>query len=230
MKSVTLGTVSLGAVALWSFVGIAAAQSASSPILNSLEVRRLVASAQPADNVRLSAHFAALADQYTTDAKKHDAMAQIYKGTTNRQLSASMGVHCAQLAEIDRQSAVALRELAAYHEQLGKGVTSTPPAGAARFESGSGAPDPTDQQVRALAANAKTQADHRALEQYFLALAKQYKAAETEHATMVVTYRGSRIASGAAHCDRLVKLSRDGAKEASAAAAIQKQLAEIAGK
>jgi len=38
-------------------------------------------------------------------------------------------------------------------------------------------------------------------------------------------YRGTRIAQAAVHCDRLVTLSRDSAKEATAAAAMHKDLA-----
>jgi hypothetical protein len=42
------------------------------------------------------------------------------------------------------------------------------------------------------------------------------------------TYRGTRIAQAAVHCDQLVKLSRDEAKEATEAAAMHKQLASVA--
>jgi hypothetical protein len=42
------------------FAGNALSQTAS-PILNTLEVQKLVASGEPADNAKLSAHFAALA-------------------------------------------------------------------------------------------------------------------------------------------------------------------------
>ena len=42
------------------------------------------------------------------------------------------------------------------------------------------------------------------------------------------TYRGTKIAQAAVHCDRLVTLSREEAKEATAAAAMHKQLAGVA--
>ncbi len=45
---------------------------------------------------------------------------------------------------------------------------------------------------------------------------------------MANAYRGTRIAQAAVHCDRLVTLSRDEAKEATEAAAMHKQLANIA--
>jgi hypothetical protein len=43
-----------------------------------------------------------------------------------------------------------------------------------------------------------------------------------------MSYRGTRIAQAAAHCDRLVTLSREEAKEATEAAAMHKQLAGLA--
>jgi hypothetical protein len=78
-----------------------------------------------------------------------------------------------------------------------------------------------------MAAKASTPADHRALEEYFLTLAKRYAAEANEHITMANTYRGTRLAQAAVHCDRLVKLSRDEAKEATEAAAMHKQLADV---
>ena len=70
-------------------------------------------------------------------------------------------------------------------------------------------------------------ADHRALQEYFLTLAKRYTADATEHATTANTYRGTKIAQAAAHCDNLVRLSKDAAKEATAAAEMHKQLAGV---
>ena len=109
----------------------------------------------------------------------------------------------------------------------GAWCVSTIPAGSGRFESGAGAPAPTDEELRALAARASTPADHRALEEYFLTAATRYTADANEHATMAAVYRGTRIASAAVHCDRLVTLSRDEAKEANAAAARHKDLAGV---
>jgi hypothetical protein len=45
---------------------------------------------------------------------------------------------------------------------------------------------------------------------------------------MAQAYRGTRIAQAAVHCDRLVTLSRDEAKEANAAGEMHKQLATVA--
>ena len=79
-----------------------------------------------------------------------------------------------------------------------------------------------------MAAKASTPAEHRALEEYFLTLAKQYTADATEHATTANTYRGTRTTQAAVHCDTLVRLSKDAAKEATAAAEMHKQLAGVA--
>jgi hypothetical protein len=79
-----------------------------------------------------------------------------------------------------------------------------------------------------MAAKASTPADHRALEEYFLTLAKRYTAQASEHATTASTYRGTKVAQAAVHCDNLVRMSRDAAKEATEAAAMHKQLAGVA--
>ena len=129
---------------------------------------------------------------------------------------------------LNTQSATTLRELATYHQKLASGAAATPPAGGGRFEGGAGAHAPTDQELNAMAAKAGTPADHHALEEYFLTLAKRYTAEANEHAAVANTYRGTRIAQAAVHHDRLAGLSRDEAKEATAAAEMHKQLAGIA--
>jgi hypothetical protein len=45
---------------------------------------------------------------------------------------------------------------------------------------------------------------------------------------MAQAYRGTRIAQAAVHCDRMVDLSREAAKEATTAAEMHKQLANVA--
>jgi hypothetical protein len=59
-------------------------------------------------------------------------------------------------------------------------------------------------------------------------LAKRYTAEANDHVTTASIYRGTRNAQAAVHCDRLVALSRDLAKEATDAAAMHKQLAGVA--
>ena len=200
-----------------------------SPILNALEVQKLVASTEPADNARLSAHFAALADRYAREATRHGALARAFIASPTRRTPTNTAAdHCKRLAALNKQSADTLRELAAYHEKRAAGATATVPKGGTKFQAGAGAPEPADDELSALAARANTPADHHALEEYFQTAAKRYRDAVNEHSSMAQAYRGTRIAQAAVHCDRLVSLSRDEAKEAMAAAELHKQLAAAA--
>ena len=227
MRTNSIRIIASVVVTLAAFISTATAQTPS-PILNALEVQKLVASADPADNARLSAHFAALADSYAREASRHTAMANAFIASpTRRTPTNSAADHCKRLAGLNQRSADTLRELAAYHEKRAAGVAATAPKGAAQFHAGAGAPEPTDAELNALAARASTAADHHALEEYFTAAAKRYREAVNEHAVMAQAYRGTRVAQAAVHCDRLVTLSRDEAKEATAAAEMHKQLATV---
>jgi hypothetical protein len=229
MTTLTVRTLAMAALAIVTFVGTAASQTAS-PILNSLDVRTLVARAEPGDHARLSAHFAALAERYAADAKRHTVMAYAFVGSPTRRMAANTAAdHCRRIAQLNTESAEALRELAAHHEKLAVGIPSIAPPAGARFHDGAGAPEPTDAELSALAARASTPADHRALEEYFLTAAKRYTADANDHAAMANAYRGTRIAHAATHCDRLVKIGRDAAREATEMAAHHKQLAALAG-
>ena len=227
MRTHQIRSLSIPTLAFLVFAGNAVAQDRSSAVLNTLEVQQLVKRAEPGDSARLAAHFAALADRYTAEAKRHTSMAQSFVGNPSRNLGTGMSAHCKQLADLNTKSTTELRELAAYHQKLASGVTATPPAAGARFEGGAGAPAPTEQELNAMAAKASSPAEHRALEEYFLTLAKRYTADATEHATTANTYRGTKIAQAAVHCDNLVRLSRDAAKQATAAAEMHKQLAGV---
>jgi hypothetical protein len=228
MRTLLIRSLSLPALALLVLSGNAVAQDKSSVVLNTLEVQQLVKRAEPADSARLAAHFTALAERYTAEAKRHIAMSQSFVGNPSRNLGTSMSVHCKRLAELNTQSATTVRELATYHQKLASGAAATLPPAGAPFQGGAGAAAPTEQELNALAAKASTPADHRALEEYFLTLVKQYNADANQHEATASTYRGTKIAQAAVHCDQLVKLSRDEAKEATAAAAMHKQLAGIA--
>jgi hypothetical protein len=143
MKPITFRTMAMGALATVMVAGAAAAQAPASPILNTLEVRKLVESNEPADNARLGAHFAALADRYAADAKRHEAMAQAFIAAPTRRTPANTAAdHCKRLATLNKQSAETLRELAAHHEKLAAGAPSTSPKGAAPFLGGAGSPEP----------------------------------------------------------------------------------------
>ena len=156
-------------------------------------------------------------------------MAEAFIASPIRRTSANSAAdHCKRLEQLNLRSAATLRELAAHHEKLAAGKGSGVPRGAARFEAGAGAPVPNAEELTALAAKASLPADHRALQEYFLALVKRYTADANVHVAMAQAYRGTRIAQAAVHCDRLVALSKDSAKEATAAATMHKELAGVA--
>src|SRR5688572_578220 len=227
MNTFTFRRLAIGTLAVLMFAGTALSQPAA-PILNTLEVQKLVASSAPADNAKLSAHFTALADRYEAEARRHTTMAQSYVGNPNRSTGGGMSIHCKRLEELNTQTATTLRELADHHKALAAGRASTAPAGGGRFQGGSGAPEPTEAELKALASKVVTRADHRALQEYFLTAAKRYTADATAHAAIAQSYRGTRIAQAADHCDRLVANAREAAKEATAAAEMHGQFANLA--
>ena len=227
MTTFTFRPLAIGTLALLMFGGNALSQTAA-PVLNTLEVQKLVASSAPGDNVTLSAHFTALADRYAAEARRHTAMAQSYVGNPNRSTGGGMSIHCKRLAELNTESATTLRELADHHKALAAGAASTAPAGAGRFQGGAGATEPTEAELKALATKAATPADHRALQEYFLTAAKRYTADANDHTAIARSYRGTRIAQAADHCDRIVASARESAKEATAAAGMHAQLANLA--
>jgi hypothetical protein len=226
MRTIRLRALAIGALGILAVATAAPAQTRSPGLLSSVEVRQLVQRAEPGDHARLSVHFAALDEQYTAEASRHRSMSQGFAGNPSRGLGTGMTAHCNHLADLNTQSATTLRELAVYHNRLAAGTTSATPADRARFQEGAGAPNPTDQELRALAETARTPSDHRTLEEYFLTLATRHAAAAKDHAAMAQTYRGTRLAGAGVHCDRLVALSRDSAREATEAAAMHKHLAD----
>jgi hypothetical protein len=153
-----------------------------------------------------------------------------YEGLRHRVVTC--GFTCIAIGQGGEVSAklrvVRLRELALYHDKRASGAAAIAPKDAARFQAGAGASEPSDDELRALAAKAGSAADHHALEEYFATAAKRYRDEANQHNAMAQAYRGTRIAQAAVHCDRLVTLSRDEAKEATAAAEMHKQLAIVA--
>lgn len=233
MRTTRLGTpirLSL-AVAATAFVTLAsssvAAQERPPGLLNTLEVRSLVARGDPVDNDRLFAHFRVLWDRYLTEAERHDSMARSFTGNPNRASGSGRSEHCKQLAHLNRQSAKTLRELALYHKHLAEGPPATLPPGAARFQGGAGAPDPSEQELDALAAQARTRADHLALEEYLRTLARRYTRDANEHMTQALTFRGGRLAQAAVHHEDLANAARQAAHEATRAAELHRQLATV---
>jgi hypothetical protein len=226
MKPIHVRSFVLSALTVWTFgSAVASAQDTSPALLNALEVQRLVARSAPGDHVQLSAHFTAVADNYAAEAKRHTSMSRGAVGNPSRSLVTSLGAHCKRLAELNTESATALRELAAHHLKLSAGASAPAPAAGARFEAGAGARVPTDQELSALAGSAQTPAEHGALEAYFVTLAKRYSADADAHAALAKAYRGGRFPQVAVHCERAAKLARDAANEANAAAAMHRTLA-----
>lgn len=226
MKTFT-ATVFLAALAFGAVASVAAQQPASSDLLTASQVRQLIASAQPADHARLRAHFDALAAKYTADAAQHTAMARAAGGNPNRRAGGDPSGHHNRLAALAKESAGITRELATHHGQLAAGVASTAPRGSTRFEQGAGAPAaPSEKQLLDLAAKARTPAEHGELAEYYQTLAKQYSTDAADHSAMAAAYRGTRSGTPmASHCDRLVQIARDEAKEATALAADHRQMA-----
>jgi hypothetical protein len=210
--------------------GSATAQTASG-VLNSLEVQRLVTEGTPAANATLAKHFAALADKYAMEAAAHNAMASAYMGNPNHSLGGGMRVHCKNLADLATASAKTAREMVTYHNNLAAGASPEPPKGAVAFDAGAGASAPTTEELKRLAAEAHTAADHHALEEYFVTLARRETTNAKAHAAMANSFRvsGQRRGSefAAMHYDSLAKLARDAAKEAEAAATMHRQLANV---
>lgn len=139
-----------------------------------------------------------------------------------------MSVHCNQLAKLNREAAATLGDLALHHKKLASGAPSTLPPNGAAYQSGKGARLPSEAELRDLAARASSAADHRALMEYFSETARRHTTTGDEHVRMAQAYRGTKIASAAAHCDHMVALSRDAAKEANAASVMHKDLAAVA--
>lgn len=230
MTTIRFHSFVAGAVALLVVAANAAAAIAAAPgVLNVVEVRQLVARGDPGDHARLALHFAGLADRYAADATWHEAMANAAAGNPNRQVFSDKS-HCRRLAELKAQSDATLRELAEHHDRLAAGVRSAEPPDSAAFEAGEGAPDPTAAELKALAANAHTPADHRGLEEYFLTLANRYTGEARDHGAMANAYRVSPRTrfEAVGHCDRLAKLARASVKEATDAAVLHRELARVA--
>ena len=227
MRKMHFGAEAVITLLLVALASAAAAQEREN-LLTSIEFKRVVDSSAPGDYARLSDHFAALADGYAAQARRNAALSRRPSGNPNRRGGGNPGPVFARRAEIATESAVITRELSAHYARLAEGRASVPPANSARFIAGEGAPAPSDAQLRELSAGARTPADHRSLEEYYLTIAARETAAAERHATMGRSYRASGIRSldPAIHCDRTVKESREAADRARAAAAEHRQLAQ----
>jgi hypothetical protein len=227
MKPIHYPTLSAGVLAVFTLVGTAVAQQQPPELLPAPQVRQLMASQQPADHLKLRAHFEALSAKYAAEAERHTAFARASAGIP-RVGGASASNHHNRLAANAKESATVTRELATHHAQLAAGSASTAPRGGERFEKGAGAPDtPTEKQMLTLAAKAQTPSEHGLLAEYYTTLAARYEGDVKEHRAMAQAYRSLPRSNLSAvdHCDRLVKLSDESGKEARALAAEHKQMA-----
>lgn len=213
---------------LVAIVTPAAAQEQSA-LLTTIEVKRLVASPDRGDHARLRDHFAALAERYERDARRQATLARMPAGNPNHPPAVPSRAHEIRLAQLKRDAAATLRELAAHHDRLARGISSTAPSDSLRFEQGEGAPLPTDVQVRALVASARTPADHKVLEEHFIAMADQHTKHAAKYSAAAIGSRAgpTRPASeaSAVHYAALAKRHRDLAREARVAAGEQRRLA-----
>lgn len=118
--------VAFSVIALAVAAGAAGAAQArkSTDLLTSKQVKELVATAKtPADHVKLSKHFTALAAKYEDQANEHEGEAQAYrKNPTFMESKNPSGpgtaAHCDRFAELMRQAAKEARELASAHEHM----------------------------------------------------------------------------------------------------------------
>lgn len=221
--------VTVAAIVLVGAATVAAAQ-APSDVLNQLEVRKLVAAETPVASLTLAAHFNALADRYLAEAEEHRAMSAAYKANANRLAVTNASSHCERLAKLATESAAAARELARYHSDLAGGKAAVVPKGAAALHAGHGAPAPTPADLQKLARTARTRTDHLALAEYFATVAKKNRAEAEDHVAMARVYRAgvrTGLYDAAVHCDRLARIARDAAKEATDAENLHKQLANV---
>lgn len=224
MRLISFRAIPVGILAAFTFVGGAAAQQPG--VLSVLQVRELLASQQPADHAKLRAHFEALSARYAAEAKTHAAFERAAAGV-QRGGGGAASAHHRRLAEIASESATVTRELATHHGQLGAGVVSTAPKSGERFEQGAGAPATTEKEMLVLAARAQTPSEHGRLSEYYTTFAARYAADAKDHRAMAQAYLGQNRVSQSmvAHCERLVRLSDESAKETQALAAEHKRMA-----
>jgi hypothetical protein len=217
------------AAAAAGMAGTAIAQTAPG-LLNKLEVQALVAANTPAAHASLAKHFIALTETYSADAARYRALATGFVGNPNHPSGIDPSARRARQADTATEFALDARAMAAYHQLLSVGSAVTPPRVAVTFDSGLGAPAPTPAQLSQLEKSARTPADQRVLEEYFLNVARAETATADAHAVMGQMQR-ARATRGlndpAAHCDRMVKLARAASTQATANAELHRQLANI---
>lgn len=214
-------------------VGIATVAAAATPaaVLNRLEVQRLVALDTTVAKLRLAMHFNDLADRFIVDAERHRAMASLYRANANRSATTTAGDRCDRLAARDEKWAGAALELAMYYGDRASGLDAVLPARAGALQGGYGAPEPTADQLLKLAVTARTRSDHLVLTEYYVTLAGRRAADAVHYAVMATAYRASVRKAAydpAVAYERLARIARKAAKEATEAANRHQVLANVA--
>jgi hypothetical protein len=215
------------------FVGVATYAAASTPsdVLNRLEVQKLVALETTVANLRLALHFNDLANQFIVDAERHRAMASVYRANANRSATTTAGDQCDRLAARAEKWAGSALELAMYYGDLASGIDAVLPARAMALQGGYGAPEPTGDQLHKLALTARTRDDHLVLREYYATQAKKRAAEASKYTVMLTAYRASVRNGGydpGVAYDRLARIARKAAKDATEAANRHQVLANIA--
>ena len=208
-----------------------AASATPSDVLNTLEVQKLVALDTTVANLRLALHFNALADQFITDAERHRAMASVYRANANRSATTTAGDQCDRLTAHAEKWAGAALELAMYYGDLASHIDAVLPARAMALQGGYGAPEPTSEQLHKLALTARTRDDHLQLREYYATVAKKRSAEAADYAVMVPAYRASVRNGGydpGVAYERLARIARKAAKDATEAANRHQVLANVA--
>jgi len=211
--------------------GMGTAAFAQDPVLNTLDVQRLVAAETPVASLRLAIHFNALADRYFATADAHTAMGATYKATAHRSVALTAGEHCQQLATQARETATVARRLANYHIAFAAGRSAPLPGDAAALQGGLGAREPTADELRKLSRLARTRSDHLVLAEYYSTVAKRKAAESTDQHNRAQAYRagvrkGFYDAEATAH--RLARVAHLAALRAEQSASLHRQLANIA--
>ena len=221
--------VAIAAVVLLMSATLAAADTPL--LLNKLEVQKLVAAGSAVANLRLAAHFKAVADRYDEDAAHYRAAATVFKANANRSAATNAALSWERQSARATEWGAAARAVATYHASVASGTAAVVPRGAAELQAGRGAPEPTAEQLHKLALTARTRTDHLELEEYYQVVARK-KAAEADHHLRMATGFAAGVRHGtydaAVTRERLARLARTAARTAEEAASRHRVLATVA--
>ena len=103
-----------------------AAEIESKDTMKHKELKALVLNAKtPADHMKLSKHFMAMAEKHEAEAKEHEALALEYaKSSPNPKMpmAPNTSQHCKVYAEHCRKAAAEMRAMAAAHVTMSKSI------------------------------------------------------------------------------------------------------------